>query len=209
MKFYDYNAAPSPRRARILMAEKGVAVETEQVDLGTRAQFEEPYRTINPRCTVPALALDDGTVLCDNASIARYFEEIYPDPPTLGRTPVEKALVAEWTARVEGEGLMGVAEALRNRSEFFKDSSVTGPNRYAQVPELVERGRARASACLQDLDARLGEAAYLAGDAFSAADIAAYVFVDFTAWIKLPMPEGLENLARWREAVGARPSIQA
>ncbi|WP_295691945.1 glutathione S-transferase family protein [uncultured Maricaulis sp.] len=209
MKFYDYNAAPSPRRARILMAEKGVAVETEQVDLGTRAQFEEPYRTINPRCTVPALALDDGTVLCDNASIARYFEEIYPDPPMLGRTPVEKALVAEWTARVEGEGLMGVAEALRNRSEFFKDSSVTGPNRYAQVPELVERGRARASACLQDLDARLGEAAYLAGDAFSAADIAAYVFVDFTAWIKLPMPEGLENLARWREAVGARPSIQA
>lgn len=209
MKFYDYNAAPSPRRARILMAEKGVAVETEQVDLGTRAQFEEPYRTINPRCTVPALALDDGTVLCDNASIARYFEEIYPDPPMLGRAPVEKALVAEWTARVEGEGLMGVAEALRNRSEFFKDSSVTGPNRYAQVPELVERGRARASACLQDLDARLGEAAYLAGDAFSAADIAAYVFVDFTAWIKLPMPEGLENLARWREAVGARPSIQA
>ena len=209
MKFYDYNAAPSPRRARILMAEKGVAVETEQVDLGTRAQFEEPYRTINPRCTVPALALDDGTVLCDNASIARYFEEIYPDPPMLGRTPVEKALVAEWTARVEGEGLMGVAEALRNRSEFFKDSSVTGPNRYAQVPELVERGRARASACLQDLDARLGEAAYLAGDAFSAADIAAYVFVDFTAWIKLPMPEGLENLARWREAVGARPSIKA
>lgn len=209
MKFYDYNAAPSPRRARILMAEKGVAVETEQVDLGTRAQFEEPYRTINPRCTVPALALDDGTVLCDNASIARYFEEIYPDPPMLGRTPVEKALVAEWTARVEGEGLMGVAEALRNRSEFFKDSSVTGPNRYAQVPELVDRGRARASACLQDLDARLGEAAYLAGDAFSAADIAAYVFVDFTAWIKLPMPEGLENLARWREAVGARPSIQA
>ena len=209
MKFYDYNAAPSPRRARILMAEKGVAVETEQVDLGTRAQFEEPYRTINPRCTVPALALDDGTVLCDNASIARYFEEIYPDPPMLGRTPVEKALVAEWIARVEGEGLMGVAEALRNRSEFFKDSSVTGPNRYAQVPELVDRGRARASACLQDLDARLGEAAYLAGDAFSAADIAAYVFVDFTAWIKLPMPEGLENLARWREAVGARPSIQA
>ena len=209
MKFYDYNAAPSPRRARILMAEKGVAVETEQVDLGTRAQFEDPYRTINPRCTVPALALDDGTVLCDNASIARYFEEIYPDPPMLGRTPVEKALVAEWTARVEGEGLMGVAEALRNRSEFFKDSSVTGPNRYAQVPELVERGRARASACLQDLDARLGEAAYLAGDAFSAADIAAYVFVDFTAWIKLPMPEGLENLARWREAVGARPSIKA
>ncbi|BDW99282.1 glutathione S-transferase family protein [Maricaulis maris] len=209
MKFYDYKAAPSPRRARILMAEKGIEVDIEQVDLGIRAQFEEPYRTINPRCTVPALQLDDGTMLCDNASIARYFEEVYPDPPMLGRTPVEKALVAEWLARVEGEGLLGVAEALRNRSEFFKDSSVTGPNRYAQVPELVERGAARATACLHDLDARLGEVAYLAGDAFSAADIAAYVFVDFTRWIKLPMPEGLDHLARWREAVAARPSIEA
>ncbi|WP_291845213.1 glutathione S-transferase family protein [Maricaulis sp.] len=209
MKFYDYKAAPSPRRARILMAEKGIDVEIVPVDLGTRAQFEEPFRSINPRCTVPALQLDDGTVLCDNASIARYFEEIHPDPPLLGRTPVEKALVAEWLARVEGEGLTGVAEALRNRSEFFKDSSVTGPNRYAQIPELVERGRARATACLHDLDVRLGEAAYLAGEVFSAADIAAYVFVDFTGWIKLPVPEGLDNLARWREAVGARPSIQA
>lgn len=209
MKFYDYKAAPSPRRVRILMAEKGIEVDIEQVDLGIRAQFEEPYRTINPRCTVPALQLDDGTMLCDNASIARYFEEVYPDPPMLGRTPVEKALVAEWLARVEGEGLLGVAEALRNRSEFFKDSSVTGPNRYAQVPELVERGAARATACLLDLDARLGEVAYLAGDAFSAADIAAYVFVDFTRWIKLPMPEGLDHLARWREAVAARPSIEA
>ncbi len=209
MKFYDYNAAPSPRRARILMAEKGVDVQIEQVDLGAKAQFEEPFRSINPRCTVPALELDDGTVLCDNSSIARYFEEVYPDPPLLGRTPIEKALVAEWTARVEGEGLMGVAEALRNWSEFFKDSSVTGPNRYAQVPELIERGRARATACLHDLDARLGEAAYLAGEAFSAADIAACVFVDFTAWIKLPMPDGLDHLARWREAVGARPSMQA
>jgi len=209
MKFYDYTAAPSPRRARILMAEKGIAVQMEQVDLGAKAQFEEPYRSINPRCTVPALELDDGTVLSDNGSIARYFEEVYPDPPLLGRTPIEKALVAEWTARVEGEGLTGVAEALRNQSEFFKDSSVTGPNRYAQVPALVERGRARATACLKDLDARLGEAAYLAGEAFSAADIAAYVFVDFTRWIKLPLPDGLDNLARWREAVGARPSIEA
>ena len=144
MKFYDYCAAPSPRRARIFMAEKGIEIETEQVDLGVKAQFEPAYRAVNPRCTVPALVLDDGTVLSDNTSIARYLEEAFPDPPLLGTTPVEKALVAEWMSRAEGEGLLGVAEALRNRSEFFKDSSITGPDRYAQVPELVERGRARA-----------------------------------------------------------------
>lgn len=209
MKFYDYARAPSPRRARIFMAEKGVEIETEQVDLGAKAQFEPAYRAINPRCTVPALVLDDGTVLCDNASIARYLEEEFPDPPLLGTTSVEKALVAEWLARVEGEGLMGVAEALRNRSEFFKDSSLTGPERYAQIPELAERGRARAEAFMTELDARLADHAYLAGDRFSAADIAAFVFVDFAGWIKLKPDAGLEHLARWYEAVAARPSAGA
>lgn len=209
MKFYDYRSAPSPRRARIFMAEKGVEVETEQVDLAERAQFGEAYRAVNPRCTVPALVLDDGTVLCDNASIARYLEEVYPDPPLMGVTPVEKALVAEWMARVESEGLMAVAEALRNRSEFFKDSSITGPDRYAQVPELVARGRARAEAFFKVLDARLGETPYLAGEHFSAADIAAFVFVDFAGWIKLTPDAGLTHLAQWREAVAARPSAEA
>lgn len=209
MKFYDYKPAPSPRRARIFMAEKGVEIETEQVDLAEKAQFSDAYRAVNPRCTVPALQLDDGAVLCDNASIMRYLEEIYPDPPLLGRDPVEKAMVAEWIARVEGEGLMGVMEALRNRSEFFKDSSLTGPQRFAQVPELIERGRARAEAFMAELDKRLAESAYLAGDTFSAADIAAAVFLDFAGWIKLPVPETLTHLARWREAVAARPSMSA
>jgi glutathione S-transferase len=209
MKFYDYARAPSPRRARIFMAEKGIEIETEQVDLGAKAQFEPAYRAVNPRCTVPALVLDDGTVLCDNASIARYLEEEFPDPPLLGTTPVEKALIAEWLARVEGEGLMGVAEALRNRSEFFKDSSLTGPERYAQIPQLAERGRARAAAFFTALDARLADHAYLAGDRFSAADIAAFVFVDFAGWIKLKPDAGLVHLARWYEAVAARPSAGA
>ncbi|WP_417483301.1 glutathione S-transferase family protein [Maricaulis sp.] len=206
MKFYDYKAAPSPRRARMFIAEKGLDIETIQVDLGARAQFDEAYRVVNPRCTVPALALDDGTVLCDNASIARYLEEIRPEPPLLGRTPVEKALVAEWLARVEWEGFMGAAEALRNTSEFFKDSAITGPDRYEQIPALAQRGRQRAAAFLGVMDQRLGETNYLAGDAFSAADIAGYAFVDFAAWVKLkPGPE-LEHLANWREAISRRPS---
>lgn len=209
MKFYDYAAAPSPRRARILMAEKGVEVETEQVDLAVKAQFEDAYRAVNPRCTVPALVLDDGTVLSDNVAIARYLEEVFPEPPMLGTDPVEKAVVAEWLSRAEAEGLLAVAEALRNRSEFFKDSSITGPQRYAQVPELVARGRARAEAFFGELDARLADHAYLAGERFSAADIAAFVFVDFAGWIKLAPADGLVHLKRWYEAVAARPSARA
>tara|TARA_R110000868_G_scaffold92734_1_gene257197 strand:+ start:30745 stop:31374 length:630 start_codon:yes stop_codon:yes gene_type:complete len=209
MKFYDCATAPSPRRARIFIAEKGMEIETVQVDLAARAQFEEPFRSINPRCTVPALALDDGTVLCDNASIARYIEEICPEPPLLGRSPVEKALVAEWLARVEWEGFMGAAEALRNASKAFKDSAITGPDRYEQIPELAERGRRRAEVFFTTMDKRLSEAAYLAGDAFSAADIAAYVFVDFAAWVKLRPGPDLTHLANWREAISKRPSSSA
>jgi glutathione S-transferase len=209
MKFYDFKSAPSPRRARIFLAEKGVELEVVQVDLAAKAQFDEPFRSINPRCTVPALELDDGQVLCDNASIARYFEEIYPDPPLLGTDPVEKALVAEWVARVEWEGFMGVAEALRNHSEFFKDAAITGPDRYQQIPELAARGRARAEAFLAVLDERLAASTYLAGEHFSAADIAGLVFVDFAARVKLVPGEALTHLAKWRDAVSARPSASA
>ena len=209
MKFYDYARAPSPRRARIFMAEKGVEIETVQIDLGQKEQFSDAYRAINPRCTVPALALDDGTMLCDNASIARYVEETWPDPPLLGSGAKESALVAEWMARVEWEGLMSIAEVLRNTSDFFRDSAVTGPRPVAQIPELADRGRGRATGFMADLDARLGQSAYLAGERFSAADIAAFVFVDFARWVKLEPDPGLTHLARWREAVAARPSSQA
>ena len=209
MKFYDYKSAPSPRRARIFMAEKGVEIETVQVDLGAKAQFEPEFRAVNPRCTVPALQLDDGTVLCDNASIARYLESLYPDPPLLGEGPLESALVAEWLARVEWEGLMAGADALRNSSEFFKESAITGPRPYGQIPELAARGRDRAQAFMAELDKRLAEVPYLAGERFSAADIAAYVFIDFARWVKIEPRPDQTHLARWREAVSHRPSIRA
>ena len=209
MKFYDFKIAPSPRRVRMVMKEKGIEVETIQIDLGAKAQFDDSFREINPRCTVPVLKLDDGTCLCENASIVRYLEEVYPEPPLLGHDPLEKALVAEWTARIEWEGIYGVAEALRNKSEFFKDSSLTGPIRFKQVPELEARGRKRATAMFVALDERLGQSPFLAGDHFSAADIAGFVFVDFAKWIKLEPAAELNNLKQWCEAIAARPSASS
>lgn len=209
MKLYDYTPAPSPRRIRMLLAEKGVEVERVQIDLGVRAQFGDDYRAVNPRCTVPALQLDDGTVLCDTASITRYVEEVYPDPPMLGRDPIEKALVAEWLARTEWEGLSAVMEGLRNHSKFFKTAALTGPDAYTQIPELAERGRSRAQRFYNVLDERLGQTAYLAGDAFSAADIAAWIFVEFSAWVKLAPGEEHGHLLTWHDAIKARPSAEA
>ena len=112
---YDCATAPSPRRARILLAEKGVAHETVQVDLRNGEQLGEAFRKINPQCTVPALRTDDGLLLTDNAAITAWLEASFPEPALLGRTPAEKAEVASWNARIELEGLLSIAEAMRTR----------------------------------------------------------------------------------------------
>lgn len=209
MILYDYHAAPSPRRVRMFLAEKGIEVETRQVDLGAREQLGEAFRSVNPRCTVPALALDDGTVLCDSMAITRYFEELRADPPLLGRGALEKALVAEWIARCEQEGFFAVAEALRNKARSFADAALTGPKPYAQVPELAERGRARAGDFLAVMNERLAETAFLAGDSFTAADITGFIFVEFAAWVKVTPDEEQTHLIDWCRAIKARPSASA
>jgi glutathione S-transferase len=111
---YDCSTAPSPRRARILLAEKGVTHETIQVDLRNGEQMSDAYHQINPLCTVPALGTETGLVLTDNAAITAYVEARYPEPPLLGVTPEEKAEVASWNWRIEFEGLTAIADALRN-----------------------------------------------------------------------------------------------
>lgn len=207
MKFYDCHTAPSPRRARIAIAEKGLDVEAIEVDLGKGEQLSEAFKQINPRCTVPVLELDDGTRLTENAGIAAYLEAIAPDPPLLGTTPEEKGLVANWNARVELEGLWPIADALRNRAKGMVDRAITGPTNFAQIPELAERGHARGVEFFETLDARLGEAEYLAGDRFSVADITAFVVVDFASWTKLGPTDAQQNTRRWHALLSARPSM--
>ena len=113
---YDCATAPSPRRARILLAEKGIAHETVQVDLRNGEQLGEAFRRINPQCTVPALRTEEGCLLTDNAAITAYLEALHPEPPLLGTTPLEKAEIASWNWRVEFECFLAIAEALRNGS---------------------------------------------------------------------------------------------
>ena len=116
LTLYDCPTAPSPRRARLLLAEKGAAHATIQVDLRNGEQLSAAYRKVNPQCTVPALRTEDGLVLTDNAAITAYLEARFPQPPLLGITPEEKAEIASWNWRVEFEGLVAIAEALRNGS---------------------------------------------------------------------------------------------
>jgi len=209
MKFHDCQTAPSPRRARIFIAEKGLEIETVEVDLGKGEHLSDAFKQINPRCTVPVLELDDGTCLSENIGIATYLEALKPNPPLMGTTPAERGLIAAWNARVELEGLWPVADAFRNRSKGLAGRAITGPSNYEQIPELAERGRARAVEFFDMLDERLGESEYLAGSSFSLADITALVVVDFAGWVKLGVADHHQNTRRWYQAVSTRPSVSA
>jgi glutathione S-transferase len=204
---YDCATAPSPRRARILLAEKGIAHETVQVDLRSGEQLGEAYRSLNPQCTVPALRTDDGLLLADNPAIAAWAEARFPEPPLLGRTPADKAEIASWQWRVEFEGLMPVAEALRNSSPAMVGRALPGPVGYAQIPALAERGLQRLQHFFDTLDQHLQGRDFVAGGQFSVADITAVVAVDFARVVKCRPGEQHPHLLRWRAAMAQRPSM--
>ena len=206
LTFYDCTTAPSPRRARIVLAEKGIHPEVRQIDLAKGEQLSEEFRKINPACTVPALVLEDGTVLTDNAGIAAWAEAFKPDPPLFGTTPVDKAEIASWNSKAEGECLMAIAEAMRNTAPAMKDRALPGPVNYAQIPELAERGLARLIHFLDKLDAHLAGRDYLAASGFSIADITCGVAVDFARVLRIDPGEGRPNVAAWRARLAARPS---
>ncbi len=205
--FYDCPTAPSPRRARIVLAEKAIPHDIVNIDLATAQQRAPAFAAINPRLTVPALALEDGTVLTDNAAIAAWAEAAFPTPPLLGTNPLEKAAVASWNARVEMEGFLAIAEGFRNSSPAMKGRALTGPVDYAQIPELADRGKARLIAFVDTLDAQLATNRHVAGDNFSLADITAVVAVDFARILKIKPVETHANIARWRSEMAERPSI--
>lgn len=209
MILYDCKPAPSPRRARMFAIEKGIELETVEVDLGTREQLGEKFAAINPRCTVPVLQLDDGTTLAENIAIADYLESCKAEPPLMGRNPIERARILELNARVETEGLMALAEVLRNSSPGMKDRAITGPHNYAQIPELAERGRTRFQQFFPMLEAQLGEQSYLFGDAPSFADITAFVTTEFARWVKEYIPEDCRATQAWYERMKDRPSAHA
>ena len=204
---YDCSSAPSPRRARILLAEKSIQHETVQVDLRNGEQLGDAYRKINPQCTVPALRTESGVMLADNAAITAWAEAVRPDPPLLGTTPLEKAEIASWIWRVEFEGLLAIAEAMRNTSPALANRALAGPVNYAQIPELGKRGLERLQQFFAVLNERLQGRNYVAADRFSVADITAVVALDFARIVKAKPGEQHLHLQRWRARMGERPAM--
>jgi glutathione S-transferase len=203
MKFYDGGRAPNPRRVRIFLAEKGIKVPTEQVDLAALQQRSEAYTAINPMQRVPALVLDDGTVIAESIAICRYFEVLQPDPPLFGCGALASASVEMWNRRAELHLFLPVASVFQHLHPAMK--AMIDP----QVPEWGEWNKPRVMAFLQFLDSELKDRPFVAGAGYSVADITAMVAVDFMRVSKLAVPDTLANLKRWHQAVSARPSAAA
>ncbi len=206
MKFYDCQTAPSPRRVRMFIAEKGLDIPSVEVNLREREHLQAPFLAINPFATVPVLALDDGTILRSTAGCRAYLESAFPSPPLLGGDAVGKGVVADLVWRIEADAIAPVAECLRNTARGMKDRALTGVENYEQLPQLAERGRQRAERFFPVLERLLGERPCLAGERISAADIDAFVFVEFARWVKIEVPGECTGVRRWHEAMSARPS---
>ncbi len=203
MKLYDSGLAPNPRRVRIFLAEKGIKIPTEQVDIATLQHRTDTFAAINPMQRLPALVLDDGTAIAESIAICRYFEALYPDPPLFGRGALDSVMVEMWNRRVEHHLLFSVATVFQHLHPYMK--LLIDP----QVPAWGEANKPRIFEFLQFLDGELKSRAYVAGEAYTVADITALVAVDFMKVSKLVVPDNLANLRRWREAVTARPSAVA
>jgi glutathione S-transferase len=203
MKLYDTKTAPNPRRARIFLAEKGITVPTEQVDMTTMAHKTPEYTAINPLQRMPALVLDDGTVITESIAICRYFETLQPDPPLFGVGAKELALVEMWNRRAEINFFSNVAAVFRHLHPAMK------PFEVPQVPEYAEAMRPRALWFLEMLDGELAKREFVASDRYSVADITMLCAVDFMKPARLTIPEDAANVKRWHAAVAARPSARA
>ena len=209
MKLYHSTFSPNSRRVRIFFAEKGLTVPLVAIDLGKDEQHSEAYRAINPRRVVPTLVLEDGTAIGEVPAIMRYLDEAFPERPLLGATPKERALTVMWERRAELEGFAAVMEGVRNKSERLKGRAIAGPHDYEQIPALVERSVLRVKDFFADLNERLRQVPFVAGESYSAADITALVTVDFAKALELSVPADHAALKRWYTIVSTRPSAAA
>jgi glutathione S-transferase len=203
MKLYDGGRAVNPRRVRIFLAEKGINVPIEPVDIATQQHRTEAFAAINPMRRLPALVLDDGTVIAESVAICRYFEALQPDPPLFGRGALEVAMVEMWNRRAEFHLMGPVTTVFQHLHPFMK------PLVNPQVPDWGEANKPRVFEFLQFLDSELKHRPYIAGNDFTIADITALTAVDFMKVPKLPLPDEFANVRRWHANVSARPSATA
>ena len=203
MKILETRQAPNPRRVRIFLAEKGITVPFEELDLMKGALKSAEFTRLNPQQRVPVLLLDDGTAISETMAICRYFEETSPEPALFGRGAVGRATVEMWNRRMELGLLWHVSQAFRHTHPAMAHLEVP------QVKDWGEANKAKALEALAILDAQLAGNRFVAGADHSVADITALVAVDFMRPARIQRPAELKNVERWYAEVSARASAKA
>jgi glutathione S-transferase len=203
MKLFDGGRAPNPRRVRIFLAEKGISVPLVPVDMAALEHKKEAISSRNPLMRLPVLELDDGTILTETIAICRYFEEMQPQPVLFGTGALGKAVVEMWQRRVEFNLFGAVAAAFRHIHPAMKEWEIP------QVPEWGEVNKPKAIDFMRNLDRELATREFVAGDAYSVADITGLVALDFMKPARIAIPEELTHVLRWHQALKSRPSASA
>jgi len=202
MKIYQTHTAPNPRRVRIFLAEKAISMEYVEVNLAEGQNLTPAMRAKNPTTKIPFLELDDGSCIGETGAICRYFEELYPENPLMGRTPLEKAQVEMWQRRVDFYCMLPVGMCFQHTTGYFKD-------RMTPVAQWGEECGKNALAYFEELNTHLATSTYLVGDYFSIADINLLAAIDFARVINIRPHQGLVHLLAWHTRVSARPSASA
>lgn len=208
MKLHTFGPAANGRRVAVFLAEKGLEIETSELKVREGAQFEEPFSTMNPFHCVPFLELDSGQVIAESIAICRYIEARNPEPPLFGRTDEEKAEIEMWLRRIELDAFIPLLHAVRNALPSFEGRVLPGTRSdLPQLPEMTIRGKETAALFFDRTEPLLERKDFLAGGAFSMADIIGALTVNMARANEMNM-EAWPNIHRWHQAISARPSMQ-
>ena len=203
MKLFDLPPSPNARRVRIFIAEKGLEIPIVPVNMMTGENQSEDYLAKNSLGKMPLLELDDGTCIAESAAICRYLEEMNPNPPLMGRNPLERALVEMWHRRMELEFLIPMITIFLHTGEMWKD-------RVTQIPQVAETGILNVKERMEWLDRELDGKEFITGEDYTVADIAAQcAFVMGKAALGLRIAEDQLNLSNWFTRVSSRPTARA
>ncbi len=203
MKLYDGGKAPNPRRVRIFLAEKGLEVPLEPVDMSALGHKSELISSRNPLQRLPVLELDDGTIISESVAICRYFEELHPEPALMGVNALDKANVEMWQRRMEFNLLLLVANVFRHAHPAMAEWEVP------QIKEFSDSNKPKVLATLAWMNDELKDKEFIAGERFTIADITAMIAVDFLKPARLEVPEEHTHVLDWHKRMKARPSANA
>ncbi len=203
MYIIEDRRAPNPRRVRIFLSEKDIEIEFRQIDINELDHLSRHFSKLNPMRRVPILVFESGRVLSESMAICRYFDELEPEPPLMGKDPIGKAWIEMWNRRMELNLLFPVAQAFRHQHPAMKEMEVP------QIPDWGKANSAKALEVMEIMNNQLADHPFIAGENYSVADITALVAIDFLKPARITRPEGLKHLQRWHEQVSARPSSKA